>query len=131
MNEGKRIKERRKELNLSQTELGKRLGISKGAVSNVETGKERLTMDRLARYAIALSTTVEQLIGSGASHYVDMLCRSLGYAMDGEKENGYMWIEHNGVNYDITEKEWNTFITEIVNYTRYKLYELTERRREK
>lgn len=64
MNIGKRIKERRVELGLSQAELGKRLGISKGAISSVETGKERLTLDRLARYADALSLSREELIGT-------------------------------------------------------------------
>lgn len=67
MSLGERIKEQRKKMNLSQEELGKRLGISKGAVSNVETGKERLTTDRVERYARALNVTVTDLIGSAES----------------------------------------------------------------
>lgn len=63
MTVGERIRNRRKELKLSQEELGKRLGVTKSAVSRVEKGKEAITTDRLGRYADALETSCYDLLG--------------------------------------------------------------------
>lgn len=43
MNAGERIKILRKNLNLSQKEFGKVLGLKAGSVSDIETGKNKLT----------------------------------------------------------------------------------------
>lgn len=63
MTVGERIRNRRKELGLSQTKLGERIGVSKAVVSSVECGHEDLTTDRLDRYADALNTTSYDLLG--------------------------------------------------------------------
>ena len=61
---GQRIKERRKELHLTQSELGERLGnISKASVSKVENDTEDLTLDRVRRYAEALHCSPGYLAG--------------------------------------------------------------------
>ena len=52
---GKRIKQRRKELGLSQEELASRMGFkSKQSISNVEIGRDNLTADRVTAFAKAL-----------------------------------------------------------------------------
>ena len=61
---GQRIKDRRKELGLSQTELVERLGgISKASICKVENDKEDLTLDRVRRYADALFCSPGYLAG--------------------------------------------------------------------
>lgn len=61
---GERIRDRRKELGISQEELGKRLGgISRAAVCNVEKDKEDLTLDRVRKYADALKCSPGYLAG--------------------------------------------------------------------
>ena len=61
---GERIKARRKELNLSQTELASRLGYkTKVAISNVENDKEDLTSTRIRKFAQALDCTPAYLMG--------------------------------------------------------------------
>jgi transcriptional regulator with XRE-family HTH domain len=51
---GDRIHLARELLGWSQTELGERLGISHVSVSNIERGKTRLELDRLAEIAAVL-----------------------------------------------------------------------------
>jgi repressor LexA len=64
MTVGQRVRERRKELGISQEELGKRLGgISRAAVCNVEKDKEVLTLDRVRKYAEALHCSPGYLAG--------------------------------------------------------------------
>ena len=61
---GQRIKQRRKELGLTQTELAHRLGNkSKVSVCTVENDKEDLTTDRIRKYADALECTPAYLMG--------------------------------------------------------------------
>lgn len=61
---GDRIKFRRKELGLTQIQLAERLGLtSKAAISTVENNKEDMTLDRIERYANALNTTPQYLMG--------------------------------------------------------------------
>lgn len=61
---GERIKQRRMELGLTQTELATIMGYkSKVAISNVENNKEDLTVTRVKKYADALSTTPSVLMG--------------------------------------------------------------------
>lgn len=61
---GNRIKLRRQELGLTQTELAHRLGLkSKVSISTVENDKEDLTTDRIKKFADALETTPAYLMG--------------------------------------------------------------------
>ena len=64
MDIGDRIRERRKALGLTQSELAKRLGLtSKAAISTVENNKEDMTTERIRKYADALDTTPQYLMG--------------------------------------------------------------------
>jgi transcriptional regulator with XRE-family HTH domain len=59
-----RITKRRKVLNLSQDELGRRLGISHVAVSAIEGGGTALTIERIEGIAEALECTTDYLLGT-------------------------------------------------------------------
>lgn len=63
MDIGKRIKQRREELGLTQEELAKKLGYAnRSSVNKVETSRE-VSMKMINSYAIALETTVPYLMG--------------------------------------------------------------------
>lgn len=65
---GKRIKERREKLGLTQFELAQRMGYtSKAAVCKVERGDDNITMERIIRFSRALNCTESYLIGVNAS----------------------------------------------------------------
>jgi transcriptional regulator with XRE-family HTH domain len=59
---GERIKERRKALNMSQTDLGNALGRTKAAVSLWETGRIKPYIDTVEELAKVLKTTSEYLL---------------------------------------------------------------------
>lgn len=66
---GDRIRQRRKELNLTQDELAKRMGYSsRTAISNVEKGGEDLTSTRIKKYAEALDCSPAYLMGWSDHH---------------------------------------------------------------
>lgn len=64
---GKRIKTLREELGLSQDELAKLIGYtsdsSRSTINKVELGINDVAQSKLSKYAMALNTTVEYLIG--------------------------------------------------------------------
>lgn len=61
---GERIKKRRLELDMSQSELAKRMGIStKSTISQLENGGDNITTDRIRRAAEALNVSESYLMG--------------------------------------------------------------------
>ena len=63
MDIGRRIKQRRIELGLTQEELGQRMGIKKSAVCRLESEEGSFTTERIIRIAKALDTTPGNLTG--------------------------------------------------------------------
>lgn len=59
---GERIKNRRKELKMSQTELAKMVGLQPPAISQYESGARRPSYEALRKLAFALTTTTEYLM---------------------------------------------------------------------
>lgn len=61
---GRRIRERRKELGLTQKQLGKKVGLSEASISKYETGKvEDATTTKLNEFAVALEADIAWLLG--------------------------------------------------------------------
>lgn len=58
-----RIRELRRDANMTQDELAKKIGVSTQAISNYELGKRQLTLSRAVAIALALGRTLEDLIG--------------------------------------------------------------------
>lgn len=56
---GKKIRERRKALNLSQTDLAALCNFEKASVSRMEAGKSNITMSTLFKLSTALQTPVK------------------------------------------------------------------------
>lgn len=64
MTVGERIKRRREELGLSQSELAIKMGYSgKTSVSKAETYGDNITTDKIKKFADALQTTPSHLMG--------------------------------------------------------------------
>ena len=61
---GRRIRDRRKELGLSQEELASRMNLkSKSTICKIERGEDNLTTDSIKKYAEALGVTPSYLMG--------------------------------------------------------------------
>ena len=59
---GARIWRRRRVLDLTQEELADRLGISRGGLANIETGRQNILVHQLYRFAAALDMNVHDLL---------------------------------------------------------------------
>jgi len=59
----RRIALLRKEKGLTQTELGEQLGLSQKQLTSYETGKVHLTDEMIVRFALALNTSADELLG--------------------------------------------------------------------
>lgn len=59
---GIRIRLMRETLDLRQEELAKRVGISRGSLANIETGRQRLLLDNVEDLANGLGTTPRALL---------------------------------------------------------------------
>ena len=65
---GERIKSRREELNMTQTELASKVGYtSKSTIARIESGSNQLKQKMIIRFANALDTTPAYLIGWDAA----------------------------------------------------------------
>ena len=65
---GKRIKDRRKELNLSQERLAELAELSIPHMSHIETGKTKVSLPSLVAISNALEVTVDMLLFDSLRH---------------------------------------------------------------
>ncbi len=56
------IRGRRKALNLTQEALAKKLGISRGALANIETGRQNILVHQIYKYASVLGLNMIDLL---------------------------------------------------------------------
>lgn len=57
-----RVKKRRLELGLSQTELATKAGVTQGAISMIENGDRTPSLSLIKEIATALDCTIDELI---------------------------------------------------------------------
>lgn len=81
---GKRVKERREELGISQTVLAKRIGVSGPSLSQLESGKIKRSR-RMAKLASVLKVTPEWLEGTSEEKPVAPVAKANGAARTGTK----------------------------------------------
>lgn len=62
MSIGTNIRQRRKELHMTQTELAEKLGYQKAAISKIELGAVDVAVSKLPAFAAALETGVGELL---------------------------------------------------------------------
>ena len=68
---GQRIAYHRKRLGITQKELGEKIGIARLLVSNYETGSVRLHDEMVARFALVLNVSTDELLGLKNSRTID------------------------------------------------------------
>lgn len=61
VNFGKRIKELRERINISQEELSFRCGLSKNYISDVERGTRNVSLQAINKLAIGLNVNIKEL----------------------------------------------------------------------
>ncbi len=84
---GKRVKDKREEVGISQEELARMLGYkNKASISRIESGKNEIPQSRMQDFANALNTDISYLMGWG-----DM---SLYTFMSGKADSKYYQQEH-------------------------------------
>lgn len=78
---GKKLKELRNSRDLKQSELAEMVGLSRPAISNIESGKRSLTLSTLKRFArfteliyLTLALTRQATMKRQTSHYASNLC---------------------------------------------------------
>lgn len=59
---GKRIRQRRKSMNISQTELAETLDVSKYHISHIECGKSSPSLELIVKLSFRLNTTPDYLL---------------------------------------------------------------------
>ena len=64
---GKRIKEARKKTKMTQDQLAEKLGISTAYMSQIETGKATVNLNRLAQIAFLLQTDISYFLSGVTS----------------------------------------------------------------
>jgi transcriptional regulator with XRE-family HTH domain len=64
------IKDRRLDLNFSQTYVAERLKVTQNAYSKMEIGKTKMSVERLYEIANVLETSPRQLINAATLHQI-------------------------------------------------------------
>ena len=59
------VRDAREAAGLTQTELAIRMGVAQSAVSRIEAGRANVTVDMLARIAVALGAPLKVTLGMG------------------------------------------------------------------
>ncbi len=67
------IKNRRKQLSITQTELAKQSSLTPAAISQFESGTRKPSFDTLSNLADALKVTTDYLLGKRRENYDDLL----------------------------------------------------------
>ena len=68
-----RIRNRRTELSITQTQLAKTAKLTPAAISQFESGSRKPSFDALSKLAIALKVTTDFLLGRKSPGYADIL----------------------------------------------------------
>ena len=59
---GARVEQLRTTLGMNQHELAKKLGYSRGSIANIETGRQRILLGDVDRFAAGFGITARQLM---------------------------------------------------------------------
>ena len=85
----KRIKENRKRMGLTQTQLGERMGVQKSAIQKYESGQNHYKLETIIKLAHVFEISVSTLIGEHATEK-DMYENI--YEMYGAKGVGFLEV---------------------------------------
>lgn len=115
-----RLKNAMEQANVSQSDLSRRTGASKAAISQYLSGKNTPNMERIAALANATGVTLDYLIGYGAAPVAEPPIKKISVkeaarCMGKDSvNNGIQYIQGYTI---IVHPRCVNFITEISNYT--------------
>lgn len=81
---GKRIREERKRLNLTQAELADAIDISDTYMGAIERGERSLTLDTLVRLVNRLGVTIDYMLADSVSDNDSNITKQFKQIMDGQ-----------------------------------------------
>lgn len=84
---GKRIREERKRLNLTQAELAEAIDISDTYMGAIERGERSLTLDTLVRLVNRLGVTVDYMLSESVSDCDSNITEQFKQIIDGQPMN--------------------------------------------
>ena len=134
MNElGKKIKQRREELGLSQDELARMLGYKhKSSINKIELGAADVPRAKVLAFAKALGMTAIEFSGwteerkaLSFSYCMEQQMRILGWVVLYDAD-GNVILTHEGVEYEITEESMKELESRVALYLDFLLTELTK-----
>ena len=137
MNEfGKKIKQRREELGLSQDELARMLGYKhKSSINKIELGAADVPRAKVPAFARALGTTPEALTGwteerkaLSFSYCLEQQMSVMGWAVLYDSD-GNVILTHEGAEYEITEESMKELESRVALYLDFLLTELAKNSR--
>lgn len=129
----KNIRDRRKELKLTQTDLAQRLGYAdKSMIAKIERGLVDLPQNRIEAFAQALGTTPEALTGwteekkaVSFSYCLEQQMRLLGWVVLYDAD-GNVILTHDGVEYEVTEANIKELESRVALYMDFLLNDLAK-----
>lgn len=131
---GKRIKDKRIELGLSQKELAHRMGYkSEAAISKVEHGEDNITTDRISKFAKALNCSPGYLMGwtDETQDIVNNVSSGLekigGLSFFDNIKKDSVFMENIKLLFSLPIEKRK----EVYNFIQFKYYEIDGNRREK
>ena len=134
MNElGKKIKQRREELGLSQDELARMLGYKhKSSINKIELGAADVPRAKVPAFAKALGMTAIEFSGwteerkaLSFSYCMEQQMRILGWVVLYDAD-GNVILTHEGAEYEITEESMKELESRVALYLGFLLTELTK-----
>lgn len=134
MNElGKKIKQRREELGLSQDELARMLGYKhKSSINKIELGAADVPRAKVPAFAKALGMTAIEFSGwteerkaLSFSYCMEQQMRILGWIVLYDSD-GNVILTHEGAEYEITEESMKELESRVALYLDFLLTELTK-----
>lgn len=134
MNElGKKIKQRREELGLSQDELARMLGYKhKSSINKIELGAADVPRAKVPAFAKALGMTAIEFSGwteerkaLSFSYCMEQQMRVLGWVVLYDSD-GNVILTHEGAEYEITEESMKELESRVALYLDFLLTELTK-----
>lgn len=82
---GKRIREERQKLNLTQEKLSESVGISDSYLGQIERGERSVTLDTLIRLANRLNVTIDYLLKDYVNTDNNMFLNQFAQIIDGHE----------------------------------------------
>lgn len=137
MNElGKKIKQRREELGLSQDELARMLGYKhKSSINKIELGAADVPRAKVPAFAKALGMTAIEFSGwteerkaLSFSYCMEQQMRVLGWVVLYDAD-GNVILTHEGAEYEITEESMKELESRVALYLDFLLGDLAKKSR--